>query len=84
MFMLTSKHKEAMKTAADDYANALSSIKSVADLQRAIDQRALDAERSITKSLRAGIEELRPLANKYTAKLERDRAHAANKRKVAK
>ena len=44
--------------------------------------RAINAERSITKSLREEVERLRPLADKYTARLERDRVHAANKRKA--
>ena len=71
MLILKSKHEAALAT-----------VKAEAEQDRKIDQRALEAERSINASLRAEIEELRPLADKYTARLERDRFHAANKRKA--
>lgn len=73
MLILKSKHEAA-----------LAKVKSEFQHYRQADQRALDAERAITASLRAEIEELRPLADKYTARLERDRVHAANKRKAGK
>lgn len=77
MFMLKKTHEAELN---------LRDRKHEANLQRErdIDQRALDAERSITKSLREEVERLRPLADKYTARLERDRVHAANKRKAGK
>lgn len=67
MFILKSTHKKAM---ADIFAltkEAIDEVKKRAESDHTINQRALDAERSITVSLRAEIEELRPAADKWNA-----------------
>ena len=75
MFMLRKTHEAAI-------AGTIKQERYKRDIALEASDRALTAERSISASLRAEIEELRPLADKYTARLERDRAHAANKRKA--
>lgn len=69
MFILKSKHEAEL---------ALRDKKHEANLQR-----ALDAERSITASLRKEVAELRPLADRMNAKLERDRNYSRKRKAKA-
>lgn len=67
------------------------SFQTAVDAQTACLEKEIDALRdrlsaAIGRNLNAQmtISQLRPLAKKYTDKLERDRTNAANKRKAAK
>lgn len=70
MFMLKSTHEKAL-------AGVIKQERDKRDMM-------LNVELSIINRQRATISELRPAADKWNAKLERDRAYAANKRKAAK
>lgn len=94
MFMLKSTHEKTLAKIKADYEGAKAvKDKDIDDLRterRSLRNEvsqvksALDAERSISSSLRAEIEELRPLADKWKTKMARDLAYAHNKRKARK
>lgn len=83
MFMLKSTHEKAMADIFSLTKEAIDEVKKRAESDRTINQRALDAERSITASLRAEIEAMKPdyeLGKKRRAAYEADNA----KRKAAR
>lgn len=87
MFMLKSTHEKALEKAADDYAATLKSISNIAENDRAIDQRAIDAERAITKNLRAQIDAMKPdyeLGKKRREQYAKDNAIRKARREAAR
>jgi hypothetical protein len=77
MFMLRSTHEATLKLRLKQQSESHKLL--LADGLSA-SKRALDAERSITASLQAEVERLRPDAEKWQARRQQDRDYQASKR----
>lgn len=73
MFMLKSTHKKAMADIFSLTKEAIDEVKKRAESDITVNKRALDSERSITASLRAKIEELKPASDKWNAAAKKRR-----------